>query len=419
MMFRAKYVVQSAKKFFENGAVRVESGRIADIGSASSVSGSGGVVDFGECAIVPGFVNAHTHLQLSALSGSAPHEGTFADWLRRVVELKRRMTRDDFLASTSAGIRESIETGTATLANVAGDDTALKEIAVSGMRCFAFLEVIALEKFRAADTLDTLGDRYEAARRFNGLNIGVAPHAPYTVSAELMRGCVEFARKRDLPLSLHAAETAEEAAFLHGHDGSIAAFLRDMEVSLDDWEPPRATPVKYLASLGVLSKRTLLVHCNYLTQDEIKTIKESGGNVIYCPRSSAFFGHVDYPLRRLLDARVNVALGTDSLASNDSLSVLDEVKCLARRHRKMFPAIFWEMATINGAKALGIAKRTGTLEKKKSADMAVISVEGCSGRTPLEMAVEDEARVVATIAEGRVLHDAFGMTGAQQGGKNA
>ena len=419
MIFRAKYVVQSTKKFLENGALRVENGRIADVGRASSVRGSGEVVDFGECAIVPGFVNAHTHLELSAMRGLAPRGGSFTDWLRKVVELKRRMAREDFLTSTEAGLRESIEAGTTTLANVSSDETGLKTLAESGIRCVALLEVIAFEKFRAADAMDTLSDRFEAAKRFEGLGIGVAPHAPYTVSPELMSACAQFARKHDLPISVHSAETAGEAAFLYGHDGGIAAFLRDMGISLDDREPPLATPIKYLASLGVLSGKTLLVHCNYLTRDEVEIVKKSGGHVVYCPRSSEFFGHVDHPLHRLLNAGVNVALGTDSLAGNSTLSLLDEVKFLARKHRKTFPAGFWDMATINGARALGVSRRTGTLEKKKSADMAVISLEGCSGRTPLEMAVEDGARVVATIAQGRVLHDTLGMTGSQQGEENA
>jgi cytosine/adenosine deaminase-related metal-dependent hydrolase len=410
MIFRAKYVVQSTKKFFEDGAVAVEDGRVTDAGKAASVAGSGRAVDFGNCAIVPGFVNTHTHLGLSALRGKAPFGGVFAEWLRALVAAKGAMTREDYLASLSAGLREAIESGTTTVGEICGDDAGWKTLAESGMRCVAFLEVIAFEKFRAPDALEALANRLDALRNFDSLNAGVAPHAPYTVSGELIARCAELAEKRGVPFAIHAAESAEEAAFLQGHEGPLGAFLRDRGVGLDEWEPPHLTPVRYLASLGALSPRSLLVHCNFLTQEEAEIIKKSGAHVIYCPRSSAFFGRADHPMRRLMDLGVNVALGTDSLASNRTLSVLDEVKFLARAHRKVFPAKFWEMATENGAAALGLGRHAGTLEKKQSADMAVISLEGCSARTPLEMALEDGARVVATIARGRVIYDALGVT---------
>ena len=408
MIFRAKYVVQSTKKFFEDGAVAVEDGRVADVGKAASVAGSGPVIDFGACAIVPGFVNAHAHLGLAALRGKIPFNGVFSDWLRALVAAKNAMSREEHLASLSSGLREAIEAGTTTVADISGEDDGWKLLAESGMRPFAFLEVIAFEKFRAAEALDTLVNRLDAVKQFEPLNAGLAPHAPYTVSGELIARCADLAEKRRVPFTIHAAESSEEAAFLQGHEGPLAAFLRERGVSLEEWEPPHLTPVRYLASLGALSARTLLAHCNYLTQEEAEIIKKSGAHVIYCPRSSEFFARADHPMRRLVDLGVNIALGTDSLASNATLSMLDDVKFLARRHRKVFPAKFWEMATENGAAALGVAKQTGTLEKKKSADMAVIGVEGCSARTPLEMALEDSARIVATISRGKVLYDARG-----------
>jgi cytosine/adenosine deaminase-related metal-dependent hydrolase len=405
MIFRAKFVVQGTKKFFEDGGVAVEGGRIADVGKFGSVAGSGEVVDFGGCAILPGFVNAHTHLGLTALRGRIPFSGVFAEWLRAVVAAKQKMSREDFLLSVSEGMREAIGAGTTTLADIAGEDYGWKGLAECGMRCFAFAEVIAFEKFRAAEALDTLANRLDAAKQFDSLAVGVAPHATYTVSADLIGGCAGLASARRIPLSIHAAESVEEAAFLQGHAGPLAAFLGERGISLEEWAAPHVTPVRYLASLGALSARTLLVHCNYLTQDEVEIIKTSGAHVIYCPRSSEFFGCADHPLRRLMDAGVNVALGTDSLGSNSTLSMLDEVRFLARKHRKVFPAEFWEMATARGASALGVSKQTGTLEKKKSADMAVVDVEGCAVRTPLEMVVEDGARVVATISAGKIIHD--------------
>jgi len=412
MIFRAKYVVQSTKKFFEDGAVAVEDGRVADAGKAASVAGSGPVMDFGNCAIVPGFVNAHTHLGLSALRGKVPFNGVFADWLRALVAAKDAMSREDRLASLADGLRQAVECGTTTVADVSGDDDGWKILADSGARTFAFLEVIAFEKFRAAEAFDTLVNRLDAVKQFEPLAAGVAPHAPYTVSADLIARCASLAEKRQIPLAIHAAESPEEAAFLQGHEGPLAAFLRERGVGLDEWEPPHLPPVRYLASLGALSARTLLAHCNYLTQEEVEIIKKSGAHVIYCPRSSGFFGRADHPMRRLMDSGVNIALGTDSLASNGTLSMLDEVKFLAWKHRKIFPAKFWEMATECGAAALGLAKQAGTLEKKKSADMAVIGVEGCSARTPLEMALEDSARIVATVSRGKVIFDARGAAGS-------
>jgi cytosine/adenosine deaminase-related metal-dependent hydrolase len=176
-----------------------------------------------------------------------------------------------------------------------------------------------------------------------------------------------------------------------------------MGVLPPDWKPPQLHPISYLDSLDVLGPFCLLVHCNYLDQNALSKISSSQSTVIYCPRSHDFFGHEDHPVRKLLDMGINVALGTDSLASNDSLSMLDEMRFLFGKRKDLKPEEILRAATANGAAALNCHNTLGLLRSGYSADMAVLEVPPTlNSRQLLAQVLEGAGECVATIIQGQM-----------------
>ncbi|MEK7241692.1 MAG: amidohydrolase family protein, partial [Planctomycetota bacterium] len=237
--------------------------------------------------------------------------------------------------------------------------------------------------------------------------LGLSPHAPYTACAKLYQGCTLFSKGQDLLLSTHICETKEELEFLKEGTGSFAIMLRAYGM-LEDWNPPGLHPLAYLKKIGALARPWLLVHCNYLSEEDIYIIKESGSSVVYCPRSHHFFGHEVHPFLRLLKEGVNVALGTDSLASNQSMSILDEMRFLHENYPGLDPVEIFSMATEGGAKALRLGENIGRLMHGMEADLTVIELSSGEG-TVYERMLSPEARVILTMVAGRVCYDRYGL----------
>ncbi|MFH1549914.1 MAG: amidohydrolase family protein [Planctomycetota bacterium] len=410
MILRAKHLVCDTKRKFDDGAVRISGRKITFAGKASAIQPSGAetVLDFGDAVIAPGFINAHTHL---AFRNKIPYEENFADWLQRAGRARKALSAEEHSKALETGLAEAIAAGTTAIAS-----TELPPDCP--IRGYEFVETICFDRDNAGKVIDELKSSL-AAIDARGVRGGIAPHAPFTVTKEILEACAALAGKEERMLSIHAAESAMETAFLQGHRNELYEMLCSAGANLDEWEPPNTTPIRYLAGLGVTGKRTLLVHCNYVTTEEADIISRSGSSVVYCPRSSEFLGHVDHPFMHLVEKGVNVALGTDSLASSDSLSMLDEVRFLARKFPGKPPGTFWQLATANGAAALGLKNRTGRLKEGMDADIAVIAVSGCSGRDVFDLVVADESRVVAAFSAGTAVCDADGIIAELQGKRNA
>ena len=398
MILRAKHIVCDAARSLTDATIKITGKKIKDIAPARADDGA---LDLGEVVIAPGFVNTHTHLLYRE---KIPFGGDFADWLHRAGEARRALADGRETDATQKSLADAVAAGTTCLASS-------EMPPICAIKGFEFPEVICLDENLTDEALAGLKYKLDGLAQ-RGLRGGPGPHSAFTVTAPLLRACAELAAQNNLPLSIHAGETTAEAAFLHGAHNEIRRFLLDLGALPHDWQPPDLPPVRYLAGLGVLDARTLLAHCNYVTADEIDLIAQSGASVVYCPRSSDYFGHRDHPLRYLVEKGVNVALGTDSLASCNSLSILDEIKFLARRAPQIPPAHFWRMGTAGGAAALGLKNRTGRLKPGLDADLAIIDIGGCAGKSALDKIVADEARVVATVAEGVLVFGTDEITNA-------
>ena len=430
-IFTARWVLPVTSPPIKDGAIAVSGDRISAIGALSEVRSrfrDAVVKDLGEAALLPGLVNVHSHLELTALRGRL-EEPRFQTWVAQLIRLKgERLTRDDLLASARLGCIEAIRAGITTLADTSDASAPLEALIESGQRGVIFQECFGPRAEQAAGSLadlskkiETYAQRLEVAgtRAQARLRLGISPHAPYSVSAQLYEGVTEFALARHLDVCIHAAESQDEASLLRDGTGAFAAALRQRGIA---WEPPGCSTVKYLHRLGALATAPLLIHCVTVEEEDLELMAAQGVRVAHCPKSNAKLGHGIAPLTEWRRAGVRVGLGTDSVASNNTLDLVEEARFCALLHRArqrdatlLTSHELLRLMTIEGARALGLEAETGSLEVRKQADLIAIDLAQ-SHNTPHydpEAAVvfSCSARdVILTVAAGSVLYEGGRVT---------
>ncbi|HEV3416835.1 MAG TPA: amidohydrolase family protein [Pirellulales bacterium] len=400
---RARYVFTAAGPPLRDAVITLAGSRIASVGKRRADKSAN---DLGNAAILPGLVNAHTHLEFSDLkSPLGSHGMRFADWIHAVVAYRRRRTDAKRQAASLKGIAESIRFGTTTLGEIATAGWLLEAFArdaPSSPESTVFLETIGLRRNRFQAGLDAAKEHLTLSAK-RGIRIGLSPHAPYTVSPEMVRRLAALSAVAAIPLTMHIAESPEELELLRTGKGP----LRDMLVKLDAWDPqavpPGSSPLDYLRMIA-RAHRALVIHGNYLSDEEIAFIGANSQrlSVVYCPRTHAYFKHAPYPLGKLLKAGITVALGTDSRASNPDLNLFAEMRHVADHH-SVAPHRIVAMGTLDGARALGRDNELGSLERGKRADLVVIRLPDAATRDPYELLFDARSFVETTIHQGRVV----------------
>ncbi len=413
MWVRARYVVPLCGPPIKHGAIRIERGRIREIISSKKKPADGPDVDFGSAVVLPGFVNAHTHLELTHLAGRVMPGADFTDWLRRLMrefsadarlaESAGECVEDRFAASAMEGMRLSLAAGVTLVGDVTSHCAAVREALSHGpLRVVSFGEVIAIGAIRGR-LADRLQIALDASSVSETLSIGVSPHAPYTMESDGISTCVEMAGERGLPMCMHLGETRDEVEFTLEGTGAFRAYLEGMGLYDSLIQCPKLSPGSYADRCGVLSARTVLAHGNYLSDAEVELVALRGAHVAYCPRTHAAFGHEAHPYEKMLAAGVNVCIGTDSLASNPSLSVLDEIRFVRRGSDSIEGVALLEMGTIRGARALGMGDECGTIEVGKRADLCVVPLDGDGASDPVENMLASTHAPIATFVGGERL----------------
>ena len=384
IVYAAKHLLPVASTPISNGAVLVHDGRIVAFGRRKDVVKAhpgAEVRDLGEVVILPGLVNAHTHVELSFMNGVPPAGGTFMTWLRDLVARRPGIDAGAAAEAATKAIETMVLRGTVAVGDIANGAWAAPLLARSGLRGLAFHEIFG---FAASDTesiLDAAAQRLEsidadpdvlAARdRFTTV---LTPHAAHTTSFPLLKALGGRAVASGEMLSIHVAESEEESQLLRDGTGPFKDFL----IERGAWDPafkaPGQTPVEYLERLGVLTPRTLAVHCVHLDHQDISRLQARGVTVVTCPRSNQRLGVGKAPVPKLLSSGIQVALGTDSLASAPDVDVFTEVAHLRQEHPGLSPAAALRIATLNGARALGIAKDLGSIEEGKLAALTVVGL---------------------------------------------
>jgi cytosine/adenosine deaminase-related metal-dependent hydrolase len=374
----------------ERGTVAIDGERIAAV---APHGGRRADVDLGESAVLPGLVNAHTHLDLGGLRGLAPPSPDFTDWLRQVIAHRRARTPEQVRADIRAGLAECVRHGTTLIGDISGDGASWEVLRDAPLRAVVFRELLGLTKDRAEAALNLAEEWLRSHAPTPTCRPGLSPHAPYSVRGDLISRAALLAARYHAPLAVHLAETPAELELLRDRRGPFVAFLQELGV----WDPDglAASPADVMRAAD---SPALFIHGNYL---DPQADLGSSRAVVYCPRTHAAFGHTPHPFRDLLARGVRVALGTDSLASNPDLDILAEIRFLHRQYPDLPGAELLRMATLAGAEALGWQDETGSLAAGKSADLVVIPLTPEAGADPYEKILRGTEPVREVLFRGR------------------
>ena len=377
-LLRGTWVVPMSGPPIRDGGVLFADDRILEVGPGKAIAAAhpdAGTLDRPGFTILPGLVNAHTHLELSEFHcGARP--ARFVDWIMQLVprgQATAESVRASVARSIPLGVAQCLRLGVTCVGDISRHCAVSRPLLrTRPLRVVSYGEVQAMAQRRTL-----LEERIAAAIddtfASDSLRIGLSPHAPYSIELDGYRRCLAIARDRGLPLATHLAETREEAAFLAGQSGPFRN-LWDQIGAWDDQVPGfSGGPIRMAHEVGLLDYPTLLAHVNYCDDDEMALLSHGKASVVYCPRTHAFFGHPPHRWRAMLEAGINVAVGTDSCASSPDLNLIEELRVL-RRIAPDFPASrLWEMATIRAARAIQTDSEVGTLEPEKCADMVLFA----------------------------------------------
>jgi 5-methylthioadenosine/S-adenosylhomocysteine deaminase len=407
-VYEGDWVCPVSSPPIRNGRLAVENGRIHPL-----PSGEGGeVVRFPGCAIIPGFVNAHSHLELTILRGFLD-DLPFADWIPRLTNAKYNvLSRADMLVSAQLGAVEMLRAGVTCLGEVMDLGTAWQAMRESGLRGVAYQEVFGPAEGQEDEAFHGLREKVEGYRKeqTETLRIGVSPHAPYTVSAKLYRRVNEYAEREHLRLTTHIAESVEEGMFVRWGGGVLAERLAQRGIS---FEPPGCSPLRYIDGLGLLRPLTLLVHAVDLEDEDFPLLQEKRPALVHCPKSNAKLAHGIAQVAKIRETGITLGLGTDSVASNNVVDMFEEMRAAVFQQRARTQELHsldaqsvFRMATLGGAECLGLAEHLGSLDVGKHADFVVIDLNDPAVQPvhdPIESMVYSASRhnVRATYVAGR------------------
>ena len=358
----------------ENGQLVVENGIIRDIFYDTSKPIEGELIDLSDCLVLPGFVNAHCHLSLSILKQRITRHNSFTDWVKSMTEENKVVSFKNRVLAMHDQAKVMARSGVTALVDFLPQGDFIAEYASLPFRQTLLLEVLGFLPSSVDPIMKYLESTLNHELNDNGLiSYGLAPHAPYSVSPKLFEGVKRLSEKYDCPISCHVAEFPEELQFLQDGSGDMKDFLIELGVYDDCWVPPAKSPAQYLDSLGVLDS-LVAVHLN-LVGNDLDLLKSKKVKSVFCPQSTRWFGREKYmPVRDLLDLGMVVGLGTDSLASNDSLNFLDEIRAAEAMLADVSQEEILFMATRGGAETVGMD--CGLIEIGRPADLVGFRVQG-------------------------------------------
>ena len=424
----ARWVIPVTAAVIEDGAVAIDAGRIRAVGKRADLMAdfSPAVrIDHGEAALLPGLINVHTHLELTALRGQV-EDPLFQPWIVSLVTRKSQLTPAELLASARLGCAEAIRAGVTTVADTADAAGTLVAIAESGLRGILFQECFGPDPAQAEASLEQLMLKLDAHRAYlaaspcgDRVRLGISPHAPYSVSGRLYRLATQLALEQGLDMALHAAESQDELRLLRDGSGAFGDSLRRRGIPFTS---PGCSTVRYLDQLDVLAAAPLLIHGVTIEADDLELLVKNGVRLAHCPKSNSKFGHGIAAVAEWKRLGLAIGLGTDSVASNNGGDLIEEARFVtllqrAQRRDSGWPSAADALAlmTIEGARALRLQHQIGSLEPGKYADLVVIDLSGLQTRPVADpvtsIIFSASARdVVMTMVEGRVIYDGTSVT---------
>ena len=402
MIIRARTVVPMTGPPIDNGAVAVKGNRIRGAGTFSEVGAlfSGNVVDLGDRVLMPGLINAHCHLDYSMLRRAIQPPRGFTAWVQRLNAIKRSLRDEDYLHAIQEGFAELRKWGTTTVLNIESFPELMSRIPQPPIRTWWFYEMIDI---RQRVTTEDLMEGAEIFFRKHSDWLGgfvLSPHAPYTASAGLYELASACARRDSMPVTTHLAESAEEAAMFRRATGPLYEFMRSMGRDMGDCG--HGSPLNALLGKELIGPEWIVAHMNDLDDSDFALLEKTPVHVVHCPASHRYFGHEPFPMDRLRRAGINISLGTDSLASNESLSLFAEMRHVRDNYPSISAVETVEMATVNPALALRRPRDLGCIYPKARADLIALPIAP-DGQSVFEEIIDFEGRVDWMMVNGQVL----------------
>ena len=431
MLLTAKYVIPITEPYIEDGAVLVSGDKIADVGTADDLKTkypNEEVRDFGLSALMPGFVDLHTHLGFSVMRGMFG-DLPYAQWKRAVLHTEPFMSREDWIDSARVGALEAVASGITTVADISASGISIIPVHEMGLRARVYYEVLTTQKEHAHDVVA------EGAKKINEwqeeygsdlLDFGMAPGPVYACHPQVFQEIADYATENDVPVAMHLAGSQEEEDFIRYGSSPFGVHVSEHEqgklaAQYPPWLPAGTSPVNYVANWGILDVPNILaIHCVHVDDDDIQILKDKDVKVGYCPRINAKLGMGSMPLEKFWQAGLTIGLGTDSPAAVDTTDMIDEMRIglmitratSSERFVQASSANALRMATIGSARALGIDDKVGSLEPGKQADIIAVDLHN-SHQNPTsdpESAViytANQDNVKMTMVNGRILYDDF------------
>ena len=390
MIFRARWVLPIDRAPLEDGWIETDIDPDVTTGAAPArilAIGRGRPpappVDLGDVALLPGLVNAHTHLELSWMAGRVPSSGSMNEWIRTLMDVRRAGPpggEAEVIGAMTRAAAAMHATGTVLVGDISNTLASPRILAAADLGGVVFHELIGFNPIDPAQQVREAWERVAAVRQgltddaLGGeIGMNVVAHAPYSVAPSLF---AEIVRRADqTPLSVHLAESAEEIEFLRSGSGPIRQMLETLGVWSGAWTAPGTDPVRYLASLGYLQRGVLIVHGVHLTDDGLDQLRTAGAVLVTCPRSNLWVGSGPPRLPHFYASRMPVAIGTDSLASAPSLNLFDELAEMRRIAPEVAAGALLDSATRRGAEALGFGRDYGTLSVGKRAALVAVDID--------------------------------------------
>lgn len=443
MILRARVVFTMNGRPIENGAVALSGNRIADVGSYSDMTrtNSGETIDLGEQVLLPGLINTHCHLDYTCLRGKIPRPRSFTEWIRAINSEKAKLSADDCIRSINDGFAEARNFGATTVANLTAFPELVGQIHQT-LRTWWFAELIDVRKpSRAKEIVELAIDALRSGlgcgdpavagpfsrrghvRALQKQNWGLAPHAPFTASVNLYRRCEEMAERENVLLTTHLAESHDEMLMFRDAQGQLYQFLK--EIGRDMSDCGGTTPLEQFLNVTgrggspdrqksessaqttpsrsrIVNCLYLLTHLNELAETDRDLLARSNANfsIVHCPRSHDYFGHSPFQFEKLKQIGLNICLGTDSLASNNDLSLFAEMRQFQKTFADVSAEEILSMVTTNAARALRQATGLGKIERGFFADL--IAVPCSTVRNALEEVIAFDHRVAWSMISGEV-----------------
>jgi cytosine/adenosine deaminase-related metal-dependent hydrolase len=433
MIVRARTVVTMDGPPIENGAVAVSGNRIVDVGRFDDIKtrNAGNTVDLGEQVLLPGLINAHCHLDYTCLRGKILPQKSFTDWIQAINAEKSELSPKEYVASINQGFEEAKRFGTTAIANLTAFPELIPQVQPPIRTCW-FVELIDIRApERANDLVDAAIESLGRARpelvlseAEGGAPLGLAPHALFTASSNLFRWCENISRRDNILVTTHLAESREEMEMFRHASGPLYEFIKSIGRPMDDCgsKTPLGLFLDLIGSGGSPNRPRaievnrpylswIVAHLNELTESDFELLEKSNSkfHVVHCPRSHNYFGHSPFAFDRLRSFGFNICLGTDSLASNESLSLFAEM----RAFQKEFPSVsaeeIFQMVTVNPARALRYENALGQIRPGFGADLIAVP---CSTSTDIfEQILAFDAPVSWSMVNGNVIASVPGSAG--------